>query len=147
MATRHNQFVLAVDLGTSGCKCALVGFDGIVHKWAFSPVPLHIVDTIGAEQDPEDWWNAFLAAARELIATLGDDKGEIAAICCSCQGECTVPVDQPGSRFIGRCRGSTCAARRPFAVDRKAGLLSGRLRSLQIGALDPAHWRGAGSFR
>ena len=35
-------------------------------------------------------------AAQELIAALPQLSGEIAAICCSCQGECTVPVDQAG---------------------------------------------------
>ena len=95
-ATRHNQFVLAVDLGTSGCKCALVGLDGVVQKWAFRPVPLHIVDEVGAEQAPDDWWSAFIDSARELVAALSELAGEIAAICCSCQGECTVPVDKAG---------------------------------------------------
>ena len=96
VASRHNWFVLAVDLGTSGCKCALVGLDGVVRKWAFRPVPLHIVDQVGAEQAAEEWWSAFIGAARELAVTLPELGGEIAAICCSCQGECTVPVDRSG---------------------------------------------------
>jgi xylulokinase len=95
-ASRQKQFVLAVDLGTSGCKCALVGLDGVVHKWSSRSIPLHIVDGIGVEQAPEDWWSAFVSAARELIFALPDLHGEIAAICCSCQGECTVPVDENG---------------------------------------------------
>jgi len=94
--SRHHRFVLAVDLGTSGCKCALVGIDGVVRKWAFNPVPLYMVGQSGAEQAPEDWWRAFLGAARDLIAALPDLGGEIAAICCSCQGECTIPVDRTG---------------------------------------------------
>ena len=94
--TLHKPSVLAVDLGTSGCKCALVGLDGVVRKWSFRPVPLHIVDQIGAEQAPEDWWSAFVGAARELIGMVPELGGEIAAICCSCQGECTVPVDRTG---------------------------------------------------
>jgi xylulokinase len=96
IARRRNQFVLAVDLGTSGCKCALVGLDGVVYKWTFRSVPLHIVDGIGAEQAPEDWWSAFINAARELISSLPDVDGRIEAICCSSQGECTVPVDEKG---------------------------------------------------
>ena len=96
VAAHHNRFVLAVDLGTSGCKCALVGLDGVVQWWAFRPVPLHIVDEVGAEQAPEDWWSAFIGAARELIEKLPEAEGEIAAICCSSQGECTVPVDRAG---------------------------------------------------
>ena len=75
MAARYNQFILAVDLGTSGCKCALVGLDGVVRKWAVRSFPLHVVDKAGAEQDPEDWWSAFVAAARELTATLPDMNG------------------------------------------------------------------------
>jgi len=93
---RYNRLVLAVDLGTSGCKCALVGLDGVVQRWAFRPVSLHIVDQVGAEQSPDDWWNAFIGAARELIEKLPEVGGEIAAICCSCQGECTIPVDLTG---------------------------------------------------
>jgi len=96
-STGRNRFVLAVDLGTSGCKCALVGLDAVVQRWAFRPVPLYIVDEVGAEQAPEDWWGAFVGAAREIIGTLADQSGEIAAVCCSCQGECTVPVDRAGN--------------------------------------------------
>lgn len=95
-AKRRNQFVLAVDLGTSACKCALISFDGAVHQWSSRSIPLHMVDGIGAEQSTEDWWNAFVSGARELIATLPEVQGEIAAICCSCQGECTVPIDRNG---------------------------------------------------
>ncbi len=93
---RHNRFVLAVDLGTSGCKCALVGLDGAVRRWAFRPVQLHLVDQVGAEQSPDDWWSAFIGAAREVIENLPEVGGEIAAICCSCQGECTIAVDLTG---------------------------------------------------
>jgi xylulokinase len=94
--TAHSgEFVLAVDLGTSGCKCALVGTDGVVHSWAFRPVALHIVDQAGAEQDPEEWWSALVAAAREALSTL-PEGARVAAVCCSSQGECTIPVDDAG---------------------------------------------------
>lgn len=116
VAARYNRLILAVDLGTSGCKCALVGLDGVVHKWAFRPVPLHIVDQVGAEQAPEDWWSAFIGAARELFETMPEARGEIAAICCSCQGECTVPLTGQASRYTERCYGWTCAALRSFAA-------------------------------
>ena len=42
-----------------------------------------MVGQVGAEQDPEDWWNAFVGAARELIAgaqaELRRDDGVLAA--------------------------------------------------------------------
>jgi xylulokinase len=135
VTTRHNRFVLAVDLGTSGCKCALVGLDGAVRQWAFRPVPLHIVDEVGAEQAPEDWWGAFIGAARELIETLPELGGEIAAICCSCQGECTVPVDRSG-RPLHRAM-SWIDMRGAEAIRRKAGN-----RILAVAGYDPFKlWR------
>jgi xylulokinase len=94
--TSHtSEFVLAIDLGTSGCKCALIGSDGVVHSWAFTPISLHIVDKAGAEQDPEEWWQALIASARKALAAL-PEGARVAAVCCSSQGECTVAVDKAG---------------------------------------------------
>ncbi|MGO8760082.1 MAG: xylulokinase [Terracidiphilus sp.] len=96
MTALRDRLLLAVDLGTSGCKCALVGSDARVRRWAFRPAALHVVDRTGVEQEPEEWWRAFLEAAREVLAPVREQGGEIAAICCSCQGECTVAVDGDG---------------------------------------------------
>ncbi len=107
--------VLAVDLGTSGCKCALVSLDGTVAAWAFEPVALHI-DGVAAEQDPREWWNAFLAASSALCKD-EDLRRRVAAVCCSTQGEGTVCVDS-GGNAIGRAmlwldmRGGPAIARR-----------------------------------
>jgi xylulokinase len=87
--------VLAVDLGTSGCKCALVGLDGIVLGWTFRSVALH-VEGVSAEQDPFEWWNAFLDGARELLARDAFLRTRVIAICCATQGEGTVAVDHAG---------------------------------------------------
>ncbi len=108
--------VLAVDLGTSGCKCALVGLGGQVFAWAFRPVTLY-VDGLGAEQEPQDWWNAFMAAATQLFAADTGLRRQVVAICCSTQGEGTVAVDRSGNT-LGRAivwldmRGAESIARR-----------------------------------
>ena len=78
--------MLAIDLGTSGCKCAVVSMDGVVHCWAFSPVQMQIVGHAGAEQDPEAWWTAFLTSAAEVVAHAREAGHEISAICASTQG-------------------------------------------------------------
>src|ERR1700722_15848573 len=87
--------ILAVDLGTSGCKCALVTLDGRVLGWAFRAVALHI-DGVSAEQDPRDWWEAFLQAACELLSRDPSWRAQVAAVCCSTQGEGTIAVDATG---------------------------------------------------
>ena len=87
--------MLAVDLGTSGCKTALVGLDGTVHAWAFRPVALHVQGAV-AEQDPNAWWDAFLAGAAEVLKGDAGLRARVVAVCCSAQTEGTVCVDRAG---------------------------------------------------
>jgi len=96
VSSSNERLVLAVDLGTSGCKCALVGLDGSVRSWAFRSVPIHLVGEHGVEQDAEDWWQAFLGAAQELLADNAQLRRQVIAVCCSALHECTVPVDRQG---------------------------------------------------
>ncbi len=100
MAVANDTFILAVDLGTSGCKSALVSAAGRVIGWEFKPVPLHLYPDGGAEQDPADWWNAFLETAGRLIQKGLVPSEKIAAVCCSTQGEGTVPVDAQGNHLM-----------------------------------------------
>lgn len=111
-----DRLVLAVDLGTSGCKCALVALDGTVLAWAFRPVALHVQGVL-AEQDPHDWWHALLQAAAEVLGAGIAGRRRVAAVCCSTQTEVTVCVDRAGQP-IGRAiswldaRGARAIARR-----------------------------------
>lgn len=110
------RLVLAVDLGTSGCKCALVSLDGAVRAWAFRAVKLHVQGAL-AEQEPQDWWAAFLDSAGEVLAGDGGLRQRVVAVCCSTQTEGTVCVDRNG-QAIGRAmtwldsRGAAAMARR-----------------------------------
>ncbi|NVM77531.1 xylulokinase [Duganella sp. SG902] len=92
--------VLSVDLGTSGCKCALITLEGAVLAWAFEPVHLH-VDGVAAEQEPEDWWQALLTTAGRLCHADPCVRRRIVAVCCSTQTEGTVCVDRDGNA-LGR---------------------------------------------
>ncbi len=110
------RLVLAIDLGTSGCKCALVGIDGTVLGWAFRSVSLHVQGAL-AEQDPHDWWSALLGSAGEVLASLPGLRQRVVAVCCSTQTEGTVCVDRTGAP-LGRAmtwldsRGAQAMARR-----------------------------------
>jgi len=92
-----DKYVLAVDLGTSGCKTALVSMRGEMAAWAFEPVETRLIPNGGAEQDPEAWWSAFITTARRVLEKNLAAPDQIAAICCSTQGEGTVPVDAAGN--------------------------------------------------
>lgn len=94
--------ILAVDLGTSGMKTALITVSGKVVGWEMEPVQLLITPDGGAEQSPDEWWVAFLSAAGRLLKREPDAGRSVEAICCSTQGEGTVPVD-PDGKALGNC--------------------------------------------
>ncbi|RPI22038.1 MAG: xylulose kinase, partial [Chloroflexota bacterium] len=96
----ESNVVLAVDLGTSGIKVALVTFHGRVLGWDTVPVQLYITPGGGAEQSPEEWWQAFLTASRRLLSQGLVAASQVRAICCSTQGEGTIPVDANGNALM-----------------------------------------------
>jgi xylulokinase len=90
------KLILAVDLGTSGMKVALIDVRGPVLGWEYEPIGLLLTPDGGAEQSPEEWWQAFLSAAGRLLQRERDAAPRLSAICCSTQGEGTVAVDRTG---------------------------------------------------
>jgi xylulokinase len=59
--------ILAVDLGTSSMKVALITAHGQVLGWESEPLRLILTPDGSAEQSPDDWWRAFLVAAGRLL--------------------------------------------------------------------------------
>jgi xylulokinase len=88
--------ILAVDLGTSGMKVALITVSGKVIGWELEPVRLILTPDGGAEQSPEEWWQAFLSAAGRLLKREPQAGSRVRAVCCSTQGEGTIAVDAAG---------------------------------------------------
>ena len=82
MSEGSDRYILAVDLGTSGPKSAIVSMDGEVIDSEFRDVPLYLFPGGGAEQDPHEWWDASHH---------------------SC-GSCSAPP--PGKRYSGTSRNS-----------------------------------------
>jgi xylulokinase len=58
---------IGFDLGTSGLKAVLVDELGRVVKSARQSYPLQMPEAGWAEQDPDLWWQALLAACRPLL--------------------------------------------------------------------------------
>lgn len=92
--------ILAIDLGTSALKTALISVSGKVVGWEVQDIPLNVLPDGGAEQNPLDWWEAFLATTKRLIQKELVPVESIIAVCCSSQGECTVPVDAEGNALM-----------------------------------------------
>ncbi|MFQ5601757.1 MAG: FGGY-family carbohydrate kinase [bacterium] len=91
-----NDYILAIDLGTSGPKVALVSTTGKVAAFAFEETPIYLADQESAEQNPDDWWNAILHAAKKVLATATIPAEKIRAVSCTAQWSGTVAVGQNG---------------------------------------------------
>jgi xylulokinase len=91
--------ILAVDLGTSSMKTALITISGKVLGWESAPISMVITPDGGTEQSPDEWWHAFLSTSQVLLQKFEDRKC-IRAICCSTQGEGTIPVNKEGDPLM-----------------------------------------------
>ena len=87
------RYALAIDLGTSGPKIALVGSDGVVAAHTNRLVETKRLPPDGAEQDPEEIWTAIMDGAREVLRTAARPPAEIVGVLCSSHYFSLVPVD------------------------------------------------------
>jgi xylulokinase len=84
---------LGIDVGTGGTRAVVVDPDGnVVASATAEHVPFVSTRTGWAEQDPEDWWRATIAAVREALAKTSAD--EIRAVGLSGQMHGLVLLDQ-----------------------------------------------------
>ena len=94
------KYVLAVDLGTSGPKTALISIHGDVVTDAFEETPVILLPGGGAEQDPEGWWKAIMSTARQVLARRLVPVDDIIAVSVTTQWSGTVPVDENGHHLM-----------------------------------------------
>lgn len=88
--------MLAIDLGTSGCKGAVVSLQGRVEGASRVPVEtIHLPDE-GAEQDPEAVWTAVKTACRGALGRAGIAARDVRAVICTSQYSSVVPVGADG---------------------------------------------------
>jgi xylulokinase len=90
----QQSHVLAIDLGTSGPKVALVTSDGQLVGSQAEPVDLLLLPNGGAEQDPNSWWQAIAAAAGRCVALHPEVR--IGAVSVTSQWSGTVAIDNAG---------------------------------------------------
>jgi glycerol kinase len=109
--------VLAIDQGTSGTTCLVVGADGAIAGRGHAEVPVRYPRDGWVEQDAEDLWQSVLVAAREAITAAGE-PGPV-AVGVTNQRETTVVFERRSlapvaPAIVWQCRRSAaiCAAHR-----------------------------------
>ncbi|HTT69240.1 MAG TPA: glycerol kinase GlpK [Gemmatimonadales bacterium] len=92
MTTR--QFVLALDQGTTGSTALVVDGATRVVGRGYREIPQHYPQPGWVEHDPEDLWNATLAAAKDALAAARATGDDLAAIGITNQRETTLLWDR-----------------------------------------------------
>ena len=100
MPKEDDKFILAIDLGTSGSKTALVSIHGEVVDFEFQEVPLILLPHGGAEQNPGDWWDAIMATSKRLLGKGLVNPDKVVAVAASTQWAGTVAVDPAGNPLM-----------------------------------------------
>ncbi len=100
MSTNSKKYILAIDLGTSGPKVALVSSGGDVVDHEFQETPILLFPNGGAEQRPDDWWNAIIKASKRVLGKGLVPLDDVVAVCCTSQWSGTVAVDRAGAPLM-----------------------------------------------
>jgi len=87
--------VLAIDLGTTGLKVAVVRDDGAVLGIASRVITTHFVDGGGVEQDAHEWWQLIVEAIREVLE-LTNESANVGTVVCTSQYMSVVPIAADG---------------------------------------------------
>lgn len=104
------NYLIGVDIGTSGTKTVLFRENGEPVTSATEEYPLYQPKNGWAEQDPQDWWNATTNTIKAVLGKSGIDSREIKGIGLSGQMHGLVMLDVNGTvlrRSIIWCDGRT----------------------------------------
>ena len=89
------QYLLGIDLGTTGCKSMLFDLQGRILGSHYIEYGL-IFTPEGVEQDAEEWWQNTCLCVSSAVKESGVDSRQIAALSISSQGIAGVLVDEAG---------------------------------------------------
>jgi xylulokinase len=93
-AQSATAYILALDLGSSGLKTALVSEGGDVVANHYEAYGIIRLPDGGAEQDASLWWDLALKSSKQVIAASGVKAEQIVGIACDSQYFLTVPVNE-----------------------------------------------------
>ena len=80
------KYILAIDLGTSGPKTALISVYGEVLDSEFQDTPVILLPGGGAEQDPQGWWSAIMSTAKKVLSKNLVSPDDIVAVSVTSSG-------------------------------------------------------------
>jgi glycerol kinase len=96
------DLILAIDQGTTGTTCLVVGSDLVPLGRGYREVPQHFPRPGWVEHDPEELWESVLGAAGDALRAAGIGAGDLAALGIANQRETTVVWERASGRPVHR---------------------------------------------
>ncbi len=118
-----DKLLMGIDIGTSACKVAVFDTRGNVISQSNKPYKVFYPQAGYAEQDPEDWWNAIVAAIREILDSNTLDKNQISGIGVDGQSWSAIPID----------KNQKVLYRTPIWMDTRARDICDKVKRLALG--------------
>ena len=139
--TAVTHHILAIDLGTGGPKVALVDEHGKVVAHEVETNGVILEPHGGAEQDPDEWWDAITRAVHRLVAAAPEEAAALAGVSVTSQWCGTVPVGGDGKAI-----GNAIIWMDSRGADAIGKVVSGRVNVMgydprRLAALGAAHRR------
>ena len=126
------NYLLGIDIGTSGTKTVLFNEAGHGVASYTGEYPMAQPKNGWAEQDPADWWKAVVDGIRAVLAKSGIDAGEIRGIGLSGQMHSLVLLDEKGE--VLRPSILWCDQRTAVECEEIHALMGGKERYIAITA-------------
>lgn len=105
-----NQYLLGIDLGTSGCKICFFTLDGIIKDSITVSYNTYYGTNGEVEQNPEEWWHAICDGIKTILSKTDILANQIIAIGVDGHSWTCIPVDEQG----------TCLRNAMIWLDRRA---------------------------
>lgn len=97
MSYQSVGYIIGSDIGTSSCKTVLMDHRAQVVATASQSYPTKRPNRGWAEQDPEDWYEAFCQTVGDILGQTSVGAGEIQIICIAGVTHNPVLLDEKGS--------------------------------------------------
>jgi glycerol kinase len=131
------DFILAIDQGTTGTTALLVGHDLVVHGKQTVDFPQYYPHPGWVEHDPEEIWHSVRRAVRDLLEATGTIPNRIAAIGITNQRETTLLWERAGGRPVHNAIVWQCRRSAGICDELKAAGLEPAVRAKTGLVLDP----------
>ena len=92
----EGPYLLGVDYGTGGVRVGIFDREGNSLALASREYALNHPQPGWAEQDPNEWWSALVAATNEAVSSSGVSPGEISGICVDATASTVLATDSEG---------------------------------------------------